>query len=52
VGFVLGELLNPSVFGSGYCWSVLGLFGAVLLGFVYGFPCVQVVFWGCFGFRA
>jgi hypothetical protein len=52
VGFALGELLNPGVFGSGYCWSVLGLFGAVLLGFVYGFPCVQVVFWGCFGFRA
>jgi hypothetical protein len=34
VGFTLGELLNPCVFGSCYCWLVLGLFGVVLLGFV------------------
>jgi hypothetical protein len=34
VGFASGELLNPCVFGSGCCWSVLGLFGVVLLGFV------------------
>jgi hypothetical protein len=34
VGFALGELLNPCVFVSGYCWSVLGLFGVMLLGFV------------------
>jgi hypothetical protein len=34
VGFASGELLNPCVFGSGCCWSVIGLFGVVLLGFV------------------
>jgi hypothetical protein len=28
--------------------TVLGLFGVVLLGFVYGFPSVQVVFWEFF----
>jgi hypothetical protein len=48
VEFALGELLNPCVFGSGCCWSVIGLFGVVLLGFVLGFPSVQVVFWGVF----
>jgi hypothetical protein len=48
VGFALGELLDSCVFGSWCCWSVLGLFGVVLLGFVQGFPFVQVVFWGCF----
>jgi hypothetical protein len=31
VGFYSGELLDSCVFGS--CWSVLGLFGVVLLGF-------------------
>jgi hypothetical protein len=34
VGFVSGELLNPCVFGLCCCWSVLGQFGVVLLGFV------------------
>jgi hypothetical protein len=34
VGFALGELLDSCVFGSWCCWSVLGLFGVVLLGFV------------------
>jgi hypothetical protein len=34
VGFAAGELLNFCVFGLGCCWSVLGLFGVVLLGFV------------------
>jgi hypothetical protein len=34
VGFASGELLNPCVFRLCYCWSVLGLFGVVLLGFV------------------
>jgi hypothetical protein len=34
VGFASGELLNPCVFGLGSCWSVLGLFDVVLLGFV------------------
>jgi hypothetical protein len=34
VGFALGELLDLCVFGSWCCWSVLGLFGVVLLGFV------------------
>jgi hypothetical protein len=34
VGFASGELLNPCVFGLCCCWSVLGQFGVVLLGFV------------------
>jgi hypothetical protein len=34
VGFALGELLNPCVFGLCCCWSVLGSFGGALLGFV------------------
>jgi hypothetical protein len=34
VGFALGELLNPCVFGLCWCWSILGCFGCVLLGFV------------------
>jgi hypothetical protein len=34
VGFASGELLDSCVFGSWSCWSVLGLFGVVLLGFV------------------
>jgi hypothetical protein len=34
VGFALGELLDSCVFGSWCCWSVLGLFGGILLGFV------------------
>jgi hypothetical protein len=33
VGFASGELLDSCVFGSWWCWSVLGLFGVVLLGF-------------------
>jgi hypothetical protein len=35
--FASGVLLDSCVFGSWCCWSVLGLFGVVLLGFVYGF---------------
>jgi hypothetical protein len=34
VGFASGELLDSCVFGSCYYWSVLGLFGVVLLGLV------------------
>jgi hypothetical protein len=34
VGFASGELLDSCVFGSWCFWSVLGLFGVVLLGFV------------------
>jgi hypothetical protein len=34
VGFALGELLDSCVFGTWCCWSVLGLFGVGLLGFV------------------
>jgi hypothetical protein len=34
VGFASGELLDLCVFGSWCCWSVLDLFGVVLLGFV------------------
>jgi hypothetical protein len=43
VGFALGELLDSCVFGSWCCWFVLGLLGVVLLGFVRGFPSLQVV---------
>jgi hypothetical protein len=52
VGFASSELLGSCVFESWCCWSILGLFGVVLLGFVLGFPSVQVVFWGCFCCRA
>jgi hypothetical protein len=41
VGFASGDLLDSCVFGSWCCWSVLGLFGVVLLRF-----CVE------FSFRA
>jgi hypothetical protein len=34
VGFASGDLLDPCVFGLCCCWSVLGRFGVVLLGFV------------------
>jgi hypothetical protein len=34
VGFASVELLDSCVFGSWCCWSVLGLFGVILLGFV------------------
>jgi hypothetical protein len=34
VGFASGELLDSCVFGLWCCWSVLGLFGVVLLVFV------------------
>jgi hypothetical protein len=49
-GICLGELLCLCGFGPRCCWSVLSLFGAVLLGFVRGFPSLQVVFWKCFLF--
>jgi hypothetical protein len=48
VGFASGELLDSCVFGPWCCWSVLGLFGVVLLGFMKGFSfregCVLGVF--------
>jgi hypothetical protein len=34
VGFASGELLNPCVSGLCWCWSILGSFGGVLVGFV------------------
>jgi hypothetical protein len=34
VVFASGELLTPCVFGLCWCWSVLGSFGGVLVGFV------------------
>jgi hypothetical protein len=52
VGFVSGELHGSCVFGLCCCWSVLGRFGVVLLGFVKGSSSVQVVFCGCFCSRA
>jgi hypothetical protein len=44
VGFALGELLNPCVFEFCWCWSGLGSFGGVLVGFVKGTSSVQVEF--------
>jgi hypothetical protein len=41
VGFSMGESLDSYVFESWCFWSVLGLFGVVLLGFVYGFLSVD-----------
>jgi hypothetical protein len=52
VVFASGELLVPCVFGLCCCWSVLGQFGVVLLGFVKGSSSLLVVFWGCFCSRA
>jgi hypothetical protein len=49
--FALGELLDSCVFGSWCCWSVLGLFGVVLLGFVKGSSSLQVVFLWVFRFQ-
>jgi hypothetical protein len=43
VGFSSGELLNLCIFGLRWCWSVLGSFRGVLVGFVLG-SSVQVVF--------
>jgi hypothetical protein len=45
VGFCLGELLCSCGCVPLSCWSVLGLFGVGFLGFVRGFPSLQVVFW-------
>jgi hypothetical protein len=50
VGFASRDLLNLCVFGSCCCWSVLGCFGSVLLGFVKGSSSLQVVFLGVFWF--
>jgi hypothetical protein len=47
-GICLGELPSSCGFGPWCCWSVLVLFGVVLLGFVKGFLLVQVVLWRCF----
>jgi hypothetical protein len=44
VGFDSVELLISCVFGLCCCWSVLGLFGVVLLGFVKGSSSMQVEF--------
>jgi hypothetical protein len=51
VGFVSGDLLDSCVFGSCWCWSVLGWFGGVLLGFVKGSSSLQGVFLGEFLFQ-
>jgi hypothetical protein len=48
VGFASGELLDSCVFGSCCCWSVLGLFGVVLLGFMQDFLPCRVCFGGVF----
>jgi hypothetical protein len=52
VGFASGELLDSCVFGSWCCWSVLGLFGVVLLGLCRVFLPCRLCFWGCFCSRA
>jgi hypothetical protein len=43
VGFASDELLNLCVIGLCWCWSVLGIFGGVLVRFVLVFSSVQVV---------
>jgi hypothetical protein len=48
VGFASGELLDSCVFGSWCCWSVLGLFGVVLLGLCRVFLPYKLCFWGVF----
>jgi hypothetical protein len=48
IGFALGDLPDPCVFWLCCCWSVLGRFGVVLLGFVKGSSSLQVVFEGVF----
>jgi hypothetical protein len=52
VEFSSGESLDSCVFGLCCCWSVLGCFGGVLLGFVKDSFSLQVVLWRCFGSRA
>jgi hypothetical protein len=44
VGLASGELLNSCVNGLCWCWSVLGCFGVVFLGFVKDSSSLQVVF--------
>jgi hypothetical protein len=48
VGFASGELLGSCVFGAWCCWSVLGLFGVVLLGLCRFSFLVGCVFGGAF----
>jgi hypothetical protein len=49
VGFSLGELFNPCVFGLCWCWLALGSFGGVFgwlcVGFFFRASCVLGVFW-------
>jgi hypothetical protein len=52
LGFASGELLDSCVFGSWCCWSILGLFGVVLLGLCRVFLLCRLCFWGCFCSRA
>jgi hypothetical protein len=48
VVFASSELLNSCVYGSRCCWSVLGLFGVVLLGLCRVFLQCMLYFWGGF----
>jgi hypothetical protein len=48
VGFSLNELLDLCVFGSWCCWSVLGLFGVVLLDLCRVFLPCRLCFGGVF----
>jgi hypothetical protein len=50
--FASADLPDLCVFWSCCCWSVLGRFGVVLLGFEKGSSSLQVAFWGCFCSRA
>jgi hypothetical protein len=52
VRFSSSDFSDPFVFRLCYCWSVLGRFGVVLLGFVEGSSCLHIVFWRCFYSRA
>jgi hypothetical protein len=52
MGFVSGELPDSCVFGLRCCWSVLGRFRGVLLGFVGVFFSYCLSFGGSFCSRA
>jgi hypothetical protein len=52
MGFASSDLPDPCVFWLCCCWSVLGRFGVVLLGFEKDSSFLQVVFWGCLCSRA
>jgi hypothetical protein len=52
MGSVSGKLPDSCVFGLGCCWSILGRFRGVLLGFVKGFFSCSLSFGGGFCSRS